>query len=58
MLAIELYGKAIDSNPLSAVYYANRAFAHIRLETYGTAVEDATQAVELDPRYVKVQAEG
>ena len=52
--AIELYGKAIDCNPLSAVYHANRAFAHIRMETYGSAVEDGIQAVALDPKYVKV----
>ena len=54
MMAIEQYGKAIDSNPLSAVYHANRAFAHIRMETYGSAVEDAAQAIALDPKYVKV----
>ena len=54
MVAIEQYGKAIDSNPLSAVYHANRAFAHIRMETYGSAVEDAAQAIALDPKYVKV----
>ena len=54
LLAIEQYGKAIDCNPLSAVYHANRAFAHIRLETYGSAVEDAAQAIALDPKYVKV----
>lgn len=54
MLAIELYGKAIDCNPLNAVYHANRAFAHIRIETYGSAVEDATEAITIDPKYVKV----
>lgn len=54
LLAIEQYGKAIESNPLSAVYHANRAFAHIRMETYGSAVEDAAQAIALDPKYVKV----
>ncbi len=54
MMAIEQYGKAIDSNPLSAIYHANRAFAHIRMETYGSAVEDAAQAIALDPKYVKV----
>ena len=56
MLAIELYGKAIDSDPLNAVYHANRAFAHIRIETYGSAVEDATEAIAIDPKYVKVMA--
>ena len=55
MLAIELYGKAIDCDPLNAVYHANRAFAHIRIETYGSAVEDATEAITIDPKYVKVR---
>jgi serine/threonine-protein phosphatase 5 len=31
----------------------NRAFAHIKLEEYGSAVEDAGTAIELDPAYVK-----
>lgn len=56
LLAIELYGQAIDSNPLNAVYHANRAFAHIRMETYGSAMEDATEAIAIDPKYVKVRS--
>jgi hypothetical protein len=39
----------------SAVYYANRAFAHTKLENYGAAVEDATEAIRLDPEYIKVR---
>lgn len=30
--------------------------AHIKLESYGSAIEDATKAIELDPTYVKVAA--
>lgn len=58
LLAIELYGQAIDCNPLHAVYHANRAFAHIRMETYGSAVEDATEAIAIDAKYVKVHPIG
>lgn len=32
------------------------AAAHIKLESYGSAIEDATKAIELDPTYVKVTA--
>lgn len=28
--------------------------AHIKMESYGYAVSDATKALELDPTYVKV----
>lgn len=50
--AIEAYGKAIEIAP-TAILYSNRAFAHIKLENYGLAIEDATRAIELDPSYVK-----
>jgi len=50
--ACEVYSKAIDINP-TAILYSNRAFAQIKLENYGSAVEDATKAIELDPTYVK-----
>jgi hypothetical protein len=35
------------------VYYANRAAAHIKLESYGAAVADAEKSTELDPKYIK-----
>ncbi len=53
--AIELYSKAIDLDPYKAVYWANRAFAHHKLEEYGSAVADATQALACDPKYIKVK---
>ena len=52
--AIELYSQAIELNGLNAVYWANRAFAHTKLEEYGSAVQDATKAIEIDPKYSKV----
>ncbi|PKA53808.1 Serine/threonine-protein phosphatase 5 [Apostasia shenzhenica] len=51
--AIDLYGQAIELNGHNAVYWANRAFAHIKLEEYGSAVQDATKAIEIDPNYSK-----
>ena len=33
---------------------ANRAFAHIKLENYGSALEDSTVAIQYSPNYAKV----
>jgi tetratricopeptide (TPR) repeat protein len=52
---VDLYSKALEIDTNNAVYYSNRAFAHIKLEEYGSAVADATQAVQADPSYVKVE---
>ncbi|KEH33779.1 serine/threonine-protein phosphatase 5 isoform X1 [Medicago truncatula] len=51
--AIDLYTQAIELNGQNAVYLANRAFAHLRLEEYGSAILDATKAIEVDPKYSK-----
>ena len=51
--AIELYTQAIDLNNQNAIYWANRAFAHTKLEEYGSAVQDASEAIEIDPKYSK-----
>ncbi len=50
--AVEFYRQAIDEEP-SAVLYGNRAFCHIKLENFGSAIADADAALALDPRYVK-----
>lgn len=51
--AADEYSKAIEIAP-SAVYYSNRAFCHIRLESYGDALADADAAIKLDEHYAKV----
>lgn len=55
--AIKLYTQAIDlageENPKSAVYFSNRAFAHIKLENYGSAIEDADKAHLANKDYIK-----
>lgn len=52
--AIEWYSKAIDLDPSVAVYYGNRSFAHLKMESYGYALSDATTALDLDKMYIKV----
>jgi tetratricopeptide (TPR) repeat protein len=51
--AVELYTKAIEIDPSSAILYSNRAFAYIKIEQYGAAITDATTAIQLDPKYAK-----
>ncbi|KAJ7567015.1 hypothetical protein O6H91_02G128600 [Diphasiastrum complanatum] len=51
--AISLYTQAIELCNSNAVYWANRAFAHTKLEEYGSAIADATRSIEIDPEYVK-----
>lgn len=51
--AVVGYTQAIELRPSHAIYWANRAAAHIRLEEYGSALADATAAIEADPDYIK-----
>lgn len=41
------------TNPNLAIYYANRAFCHIKLENYGSALLDATKAIESKEEFPK-----
>ena len=52
--AIEHYSKAIELNPTVASYYGNRSFAYLKTESYGYALTDASKALELDYKYIKV----
>ncbi|XP_034701450.1 serine/threonine-protein phosphatase 5 isoform X2 [Vitis riparia] len=51
--AIDLYTRAIELHSQNAVYWANRAFAHTKLEEYGSAIQDASKAIEVDLKYSK-----
>ncbi|KAI8470533.1 MAG: phosphatase 5-like protein [Monoraphidium minutum] len=51
--AVVGYTQAIELCPENAIYWANRAAAHIRLEEYGSAMADASQAIEADADYIK-----
>ncbi|GMF17843.1 unnamed protein product [Phytophthora fragariaefolia] len=50
--AVELYSEAIALVP-TAIFYANRAAAHVKSESYGLAIDDASAAIELEPSYIK-----
>jgi len=50
--AIDFYTKAIEAGPTAALY-GNRAFCHVKVENFGSAIADADAALKLDPRYVK-----
>jgi len=51
--AADLYSKALDKNPFDATLWCNRAYARIKLEEHGYALNDAAKAISLDPKYVK-----
>jgi len=40
-------------NPALAVYYANRAFCHIKMENFGSALADSTKAIEAKEEFPK-----
>jgi tetratricopeptide (TPR) repeat protein len=50
--AISCYTQSIDSQP-TAVAYANRAMAYLKLNKFQDAEADCSAAVQLDPSYVK-----
>ena len=50
--ALSLYTKAIGIQP-SAVLYANRAAAQMRIGRLQKAIEDANEALKLDKTYAK-----
>ncbi|KAK7206203.1 Metallo-dependent phosphatase-like protein [Myxozyma melibiosi] len=52
-LAVELYTQAIELDPTKEVYWANRAQANIKEESYGAAIADATEAIRINPDYIK-----
>jgi|TARA_B110000977_G_scaffold64920_1_gene88397 serine/threonine-protein phosphatase 5 len=47
------YSNALEVTPGNAILLSNRAFAHLKLENYGSAIEDATTSIENDPSYIK-----
>lgn len=53
--ALSLYTKAIDLNPQVPAYYGNRSFCYIKTEYFGSALEDANKAIDLDKKYIKVK---
>ena len=52
-LPLSRYTEAIELDGSNAVYYSNRAFAQLKLENLGCAIQDASVSIELDSGYVK-----
>lgn len=50
--ALECYTGSINAEP-SAVAYANRAMALMKLREFEQAVDDASESLEIDPTYLK-----
>mmetsp|Transcript_7984 Transcript_7984/g.16232 ORF Transcript_7984/g.16232 Transcript_7984/m.16232 type:complete len:437 (-) Transcript_7984:72-1382(-) len=59
-VAVQLYGKAIDvladegDNSASAILRANRSMCYLSVNNAALALEDAVEAENLDPSYLKV----
>ncbi|GBP51153.1 RNA polymerase II-associated protein 3 [Eumeta japonica] len=51
--AISCYNRAIELIKDDAIYYANRALCHLKKESLHLAEADCSQALKLDPTYVK-----
>ena len=51
--AENLYSKAIELNPNNAVYFSNRSISHLKQESFGYALADASKAIEIDSTYTK-----
>ena len=54
--ALEKYNLAINvkvETKNNAIYYSNRAFVNLKLENYGSTIEDANMALKIDPDFYK-----
>ena len=50
-----MYTKAIDVDGPTAALHGNRAFCHIKLENFGSAIADADAALAINKRCVGTQ---
>ncbi|KAL9937492.1 hypothetical protein V8E36_003901 [Tilletia maclaganii] len=51
--AKDLYAQAILLDGSVPAYWSNRAACELKLEQHGLAIEDASKAIELDPKFSK-----
>ena len=51
--AVMFYSRSIFVKPDNHVVWANRAMAHLRLKQFDQAEDDCTEAIRLDPTYIK-----
>ncbi|KAF2368688.1 Tetratricopeptide-like helical domain [Trinorchestia longiramus] len=52
--AVALYTEAIALEPQNHILYSNRSAAHIKLQQFQKALQDATKARDLNPKWPKV----
>ena len=53
--AIKMYSAAIQmsENQPNAIYYSNRANAHLESQSFKECIEDCDQAIQIDPNFTK-----
>ena len=54
--ALEKYNQAINlkiETKKNAVYYSNRAYVNLKLENFGSAIQDVNMAIKIDPDFAK-----
>ncbi|KAJ7163600.1 phosphoprotein phosphatase [Mycena crocata] len=51
--AARLYSEAIERDPTDPTIWCNRAYTRMKLEEFGYALTDASQAIQLDAKYAK-----
>ena len=51
--AVTCYTKSIEINPMEAASYSNRAMAFLKMKKYGSCIDDAEKALQIDPTYLK-----
>ena len=52
--AIKCYDTAIEMDPEEAMYPSNRAMVYLKMKKWEEAEKDCTAALEIDPKYTKV----
>ncbi len=54
--ALDKYNQAINlkiETKKNAIYYSNRAYVNLKLENFGSAIEDVNMAIKIDPDFAK-----
>ena len=51
--AINFYTMAIEKDATDPTFFSNRAQCHLKLENFGSALQDSNSAIKLDPNFTK-----
>ena len=54
--AYDKYTSAINlkiETKKNSIYYSNRSFVDLKLENFGSAIQDANSSIKIDPKYYK-----